>query len=71
MCLFEPVCCTFLAKNGKIWYDLVTKEPLKKGSFSNKPLSLGGKAVSKSFRSSKPSPILVRNLVSNRHGING
>src|SRR5271157_5799360 len=68
--MFEPVRCTFLVENGKIWYDLVAKQHLKTSSFSNKPLSLGGEAVSKSFRLSTPFPVFLRKLDNNPCRIN-
>src|SRR5271157_1342792 len=40
------------------------------GSFSNARLRLGRNSVSKPFRLTSPSPVLRRNLVNNRCGIN-
>src|SRR5271157_1985337 len=68
--MFEPVRCTFLVENGKIWYDLVAKQHLKTSSFSNKPLSLGGEAVSKSFRLSTPFSVSLSKLDNNPFRIN-
>jgi len=68
--LFEPVRCTFLVENGEIWYDLVAKKSLRTGSFSNKPLGLGGEVVSKPFRLSKPLFVLLTSLANNHRRIN-
>ncbi len=68
--MLEPVRCTFLVENGKIWYDLVAKRRLKTGSFSNEPFRLDGNTISKSIRLSKPSPVILSHLANNHRRIN-